>query len=43
VLRCYFPFDTSGGLELSLASCTPAKLADWQDGAVPPASGIVAG
>lgn len=40
-LSCYFPYKTSGGLELSTAKCTPAKLADWQDGAVPPPSGIV--
>lgn len=34
-LSCYFPYTTSGGLVLSAAKCTPAKLADWQDGAVP--------
>jgi hypothetical protein len=35
-LSCYFPYNTTSDLELSLATCTPAKLADWQDGAVPP-------
>ena len=34
-LSCYFPYYTSGGLDLSAANCTPATLTDWQDGAVP--------
>lgn len=42
-LSCYFPYDPSGGLAVSAAHCTPAKLVDWQDGAVPPPPGIVSG
>ena len=34
-LSCYFPYYTSGGLDLSAANCTPATRTDWQDGAVP--------
>jgi hypothetical protein len=40
-LRCYFPYTTDGGIDLSVATCTPAELTDWQDGAVP--SGMVSG
>jgi hypothetical protein len=35
-LDCYFPHSSAGRLDVSAASCKPATLADWQDGAVPP-------
>jgi hypothetical protein len=35
-LDCYLPHTSGGRLETSAASCRPAALADWQDGAVPP-------
>jgi hypothetical protein len=35
-LECLFPYNPDGTVQASRAHCGPARLRDWQDGAVPP-------